>query len=466
MTENSPTSQNKSKIMLLIDKGMKIWNYCVSGVWNDNRKTWWVNLIKTANLSVTSFLSQDLQSRACALTYRTLLAIVPALALLFAIGRGFGLQDVLKDQLIKYFPSQRQMLQQSFGFVDSYLSEASGGLFVGIGIVFLLWTLISLLSCVEECFNNIWQVGRGRQFWRKVTDYLAIFIILPVLMICASGLSLFMTTSLKTLLPFDFIDSALPVLFDCLSIVLTWAFFAGSYMLIPNTKVRPVPAMISGVMVGTAYQILQWLFVSGQMYVAKYNAIYGSFSFLPLMLIWLQLVWLMTLIGGVMCYASQNISEFNFGDKVKNISIDYKMQVTIMVMSVIAKRFASEKEPLTTYDITQIYGIPINLAKPIVETLRSAGLVNYLQSTDNDMATHPLQPALETEHLTVGQVADRLFNVGESNFIPEFSTDYPEVDYLSNHFSKLLKSADTTLLIHAVPDKAIIEPTTNTNIFK
>ena len=87
MTENSPTGQNKSKIMLLIDKGMKIWNYCVSGVWNDNRKTWWVNLIKTANLSVTSFLSQDLQSRACALTYRTLLAIVPALALLFAIGR-------------------------------------------------------------------------------------------------------------------------------------------------------------------------------------------------------------------------------------------------------------------------------------------------------------------------------------------------------------------------------------------
>lgn len=441
--------------MRLVDKGMNVWNYCISGVWNDSRKIWWVNVVKTANLSVTSFLSQNLQSQACALTYRTLLAIVPALALLFAIGRGFGLQDVLKDQLIKYFPSQQQVLQQSFGFVDSYLSQASGGLFVGIGIVFLLWTLISLLSCVENCFNDIWQLTKGRRFWRKITDYLAIFIILPVLMICASGLSLFMTTSLKSLLPFSFIDSAIPVLFDLLSVVLTWAFFAGSYMLIPNTKVKVAPAMISGVVVGTAYQILQWLFVSGQMYVAKYNAIYGSFSFLPLMLIWLQLVWLITLIGGVMCYASQNISEFNFSEKVKNISLDYRMQVTLMVMSVIAKRFAAEKPPLTTYQIGQIYSIPINLAKPVVNMLHRAGLISYLQSADNDISKHPLQPAHDITHLTVGQVVQRLFNVGDKDFIPEFGENFPELQQTSTYLRNILNTADTTLLTDAVPDSAV-----------
>ena len=228
MENKSSDIKRGSWFVRLVQRATNLWLYCSQDVWNDNSKSVKVNIIKTVNLSVRSFLDQDLQSRACAMTYRTILAIVPALALLFAIGRGFGLQNTLQEELIKYFPSQQTVLTQSFQFVDSYLNEASGGLFVGIGIIFLLWTLISLLSSVEDSFNTIWQVLKGRQIWRKVTDYLAIFILLPVLMICAAGLQLMMTTSLKTLLPYDFIDSALPVIFDCLSVVLTWVFYAYS----------------------------------------------------------------------------------------------------------------------------------------------------------------------------------------------------------------------------------------------
>lgn len=447
MSEKSNTTKQESRISMLINRCIGIWNYCTSGVWNDSRKTWQVNLLKTINLSVSSFLSHDLQSRACALTYRTLLALVPALALLLAIGRGFGLQQILQDQLIKYFPSQHTVLNAAFGFVDSYLKEASGGVFVGIGIVFLLWTLISLLSSVEDCFNNIWQIVRGRLFWRKVTDYLAIFLILPVIMICASGLQLFMTTSLKTLLPYDFIDSALPVLLDCLSIVLTWLFFAGSYMLIPNTKVKPIPAIIAGVAVGSAYQILQWLFVSGQMYVAKYNAIYGSFSFLPLLLLWLQLVWLFTLIGGVLCYASQNISEYNFSEKIDRISTNYRLQIAIVIMGIISKRFYEEKQPVSASEISQTYAIPINLVRPLVAKLNAAKLVNYLQSDDNDLTNHPLQPALEITDLTVGEVADRLFNTGESGFIEEFNSRFPEIAAIASKYLNIMKTSSDTPII-------------------
>lgn len=447
MSEKSNTTKQESRISMLINRCIGIWNYCTSGVWNDSRKTWQVNLLKTINLSVSSFLSHDLQSRACALTYRTLLALVPALALLLAIGRGFGLQQILQDQLIKYFPSQHTVLNAAFGFVDSYLKEASGGVFVGIGIVFLLWTLISLLSSVEDCFNNIWQIVRGRLFWRKVTDYLAIFLILPVIMICASGLQLFMTTSLKTLLPYDFIDSALPVLLDCLSIVLTWLFFAGSYMLIPNTKVKPIPAIIAGVAVGSAYQILQWLFVSGQMYVAKYNAIYGSFSFLPLLLLWLQLVWLFTLIGGVLCYASQNISEYNFSEKINRISTNYRLQIAIVIMGIISKRFYEEKQPVSASEISQTYAIPINLVRPLVAKLNAAKLVNYLQSDDNDLTNHPLQPALEITDLTVGEVADRLFNTGESGFIEEFNSRFPEIAAIASKYLNIMKTSSDTPII-------------------
>ena len=281
-------ADNDSKMTRIKKRVLTLWEYCSAGVWNDTRNTWKVNTIKTINLSVRSFLDRDLQSQACALTYRTLLAIVPALALLFAIGRGFGFQNMIESQIESYLPSQRVALQAAFGFVDSYLAQASEGLFVGVGIVFLLWTLISLLSSVEDSFNSIWQVPNGRSFWRKITDYLAIFIVLPVLMICSSGLTLLMSTSLSTFLPGDFAEPATALILDIVSILLTWAFFAGSYILIPNTKVKPLNALIAGIMVGTGFQVLQWLFVSGQLYVAKYNAIYGSFAALPLFLIWMQ----------------------------------------------------------------------------------------------------------------------------------------------------------------------------------
>lgn len=451
MSEKETKGEKKPKrLQRLIDLAMKNWEYCSEGVWNDSRNNWKVNAIKTANLSIRSFLNQDLQSQACAMTYRTLLAIVPALALLFAIGRGFGLQDVLQEELIKYFPSQRLVLNQAFGFVDSYLSQASGGIFVGIGIVFLLWTLISLLSSVEDSFNTIWQVASGRKIWRKITDYLAIFLVLPVLMICASGLSLFMTTSLKTLLPFAFLDSALSFLFDCLSIALTWVFFAGSYMLIPNTKVKPLPALISGVVVGSAYQILQWIFVSGQMYVSKYNAIYGSFSFLPLMLIWLQLVWLITLIGGVMCYSQQNISEFNYGSKIKNISHRYQIEITVVIMAIVARKFVNNEKPLTSFDIAAHYDIPINLVKPIVEKLNKAGLINYLNSGSNDLATHPLQPAINVTNVTVGDVISKVYSYGDSNFIPGFAKRYEKIIELNNIVTDDMAKAANTLLTDAI----------------
>ena len=124
------------------------WEYCSSGVWRDTRKDWKVSIVKTLNIVIRSFLDRDIQSTACALTYRTLLAIVPALAILFAIGRGFGFQSVLKDQLLHSFPAQAYALNTAFNFVDSCLSQASEGIFLGVGFVFLLWTLISLLSSV------------------------------------------------------------------------------------------------------------------------------------------------------------------------------------------------------------------------------------------------------------------------------------------------------------------------------
>lgn len=403
-------------------------------------------MVKTLSLMLRSFMNSDLQTEACALTYRTLLAIVPALALLFAIGRGFGFQALLTDQLYKLFPSQHIALEAALKFVDSYLAQASEGLFVGVGIVFLLWTLISLLGNVESSFNRIWRVRKGRSIWRKSTDYLAILLILPVLIICSGGISLTMSTALRTLLPFDFIKPAFTLLFDVVSWVFTVLFFAGTYMLIPNTKVKFGNALIAGAVVGTAFEVLQWLFLSGQMYVAKYNAIYGGFSFLPLMLIWMQLVWLFTLMGCLMCYASQNIGQFSFNDDVDHISREYRYQVTVAVMTIITQRFMKGEKALTCREISATYNIPIRLVTETVNELNEMKLVSMIDSA-GDVSEHPLQPGIDMNEFTVGELMKRLQSHGSNDFIPDFLQNYASVIGVCNRMAQAMEDeGDSTLL--------------------
>lgn len=394
--------------------------YVTDGVWNDTRRNMWVNLVKTLNLSVRSFLNADLQMRAGSLTYQTLLAIVPALALVFAIGRGFGFQNLLQSQLFHHFPAQKEALSQAFRFVDSYLAQSSEGIFVGVGILFLLWTLISLVSSVENAFNLVWGIKQGRTLWRKLTDYTAIFLILPVLMICAGGIMVFMSTTLQNLLPFGFMSPVVKILLDFASLALVWLFFAGSYMLIPNTKVKFTNALIAGIMAGTSYAVLQWLFVTGQVYVTRYNAIYGSFSFLPLLLIWLQLVWTITLAGAVLCFSSQNIFEFSFTNEIARISNNYKWRLTLAVMTIAVNRFIRAKIPLTPHQIAVEYGLPITLVSESVHKLISCGLLIRVvtKSGDDEFA---VSPAVEPSKITVGLVMEKVGADGSANFIPKFN---------------------------------------------
>ncbi|MDE6423421.1 MAG: YihY/virulence factor BrkB family protein, partial [Muribaculaceae bacterium] len=172
--KNSDKDKKPSLFSRLYDKGMNFANYFWTGIWKETSDSNKVRWLKVANLSIRSFLDRDLQSRSMSLTYSTVLAIVPAFALLLAIGRGFGLQDLLEQQLYTNFPAQKQVIGFGLKFVDSYLKEASSGMFVGIGIVFLLWTLISLLSYIESAFNMIWDIKHDRSLYQKVTDYIAI----------------------------------------------------------------------------------------------------------------------------------------------------------------------------------------------------------------------------------------------------------------------------------------------------
>ncbi len=443
MTKKKEKSTLAARIGLWRRRIRKAWNYALVGVWHDRRNSLSVRLVKTLNLTVKSFLSADLQSTACALTYRLLLAMVPILALIFAIGRGFGFQNILTSQLFNYFPSQRHALEVALRFVDSYLAQASEGLFVGVGIVVLLWTLISLISSVEDAFNRIWGIKHGRTLWRKITDYTAIFIILPVIMVCGSGLTAFMSSTVEDTLPF--MTPLLSVSLDVASVVLIWIFFTGVYMLVPNTKVKFKNALPAGVLAGIAYQVLQWLFVSGQIYVSKYNAIYGGFAFLPLLLIWLQLVWLFTLTGALLCYSAQSISDYALEEDVYGISFNYRRRIGVGLLAIMVQRYARGMEPLSASDLERSFGVPLRLIQILLSEMEEMGLVCRVMPPNRSDVVR-FQPARELSQMTVGQAVDAFRNHGTSGFISAFNSDFKAlVDILDRADDASLLAAGETL---------------------
>jgi membrane protein len=459
---DSRIGKDVSYIKRMVRKVMGWWRYASVGVWSDTRQSMGVNLLKTVNLSVRSFLNGDLQSQSCAMTYRTLLALVPALALLFAIGRGFGFQSLMQGQLFRIFPAQHDVIEQALGFVDKYLSTASEGLFVGIGLVVLLWTIISLISNIEDIFNNIWGVRQGRSIWRKITDYTAMMLILPVLMVCASGLQILMTNTLQTFLHFQFLSPLVSVIVEIGSCALTWMFFTAVYMLIPNTRVKFKNACVAGVISGTGFLLLQWLFVSGQMYVARYNAIYGSFSFLPLLLVWCQLAWLVTISGAVLCYSSQSIFQFSFDNDIHNISEDYREKITLAIAAVVTQCYVRKMPPPTVLSIVTDYEIPIRLVTQITDRLVEAHVLSQV-IIDKEAEIIGFQPAQPTGGLTVSYVRSALGSIGSSGFVPRFHMRFKGVESVVDQINRSviasvhdLKLEDIQLdLIDASGHKAI-----------
>ena len=409
-------------------------SYCASGVWNDPRNKTKVKVVKVINLSFRSFFNRGLQAKSMALTYSTVLAIVPAFAMLFAIGRGFGFQNLLEEQLFMNFPAQKNFITFALKFVDSYLNQASQGIFVGVGLLFLLYTVISLLDDIEIAFNEIWDIKKDRSIYQKITDYIAICLLVPVMMICSSGVSIFMSSTFQSNEHFSFLTPLVNIALELSPFILAFLAFSISFCLIPFTKVKFKYAATSGAICAVIFQILQMLFLSGQLYVSKYNAIYGSFSFLPLLLIWLQLSWLILLFGCVLTYSMQNIFAFNFLDNTVPPSRSLETKVMLIIMTVIAKRFHEEKKPLSPQEISVVYNLPIRMVNRLCDKLQKAGLVNMVVK-DNE--TIGVAPAVDTDDLTVGNIFKKFETEGNSDYIPRFKEIYAEtITTLDKWFGK------------------------------
>ena len=429
-----------------------LWKFLTYDIWriteDEVTKTTFslYNIIKTVYLCINRFTKDRLANKASALTYSTLLAIVPILAIVFAIARGFGFDNLMESQIVQGFGGPSETTEVIFQFVDSYLSQAKSGVFIGVGIIMLLWTVLNLINNMEITFNRIWQVKKARSMYRKITDYFSMLLLIPLLLVVSGGLSIFMSTMLKNVEDFTLLAPIGKFLIRLIPFVLTWAMFTALYTFMPNTKVKLKHALISGILAGTAHQAFQFFYISSQLWVSRYNAIYGSFAALPMFLLWLQTSWTICLFGAELTYAGQNIRNFSFDKDARNISRRYRDFISILIMSLVAKRFETNEPPYTAEEISEECQIPIRLTN---QTLYDLQEINLLHEVVTDAKSQDIayQPSMDINKLNVALLLDRLDTHGSEDFkIDKDKEFHGQWDTLMKAREEYYRSASQVLL--------------------
>lgn len=433
-----------TKIKEFIQRAIR---YVTHDIWRvekgnkSKRKLGLINVIKAFILAIRNVNGADLNTHAAALTYRTLLALVPMLAVLFAIARGFNLQGLLENQLYVYFDGQGDALKRVLSVVDQSLQYAESGLFLGIGIIVLLYTVVGLLAKIEDTFNGIWQINKPRNYYRMFTDYLALVIIAPVFLILNTGLSFFLNAVADEYV----IGVVISPLIKLLPLVITILIFTFLFIYIPNTKVRFTGALIAGVFTGICFQVFQSLYINGQIWITKYNAIYGSFAALPLLLLWMQLTWFIILFGVELTFAYQNVNKFDFEHETRNITRRYLDFVYLTIMTLIVKRFEKGEEPYTADQLSEEYKIPTRLTSDILFRLHRVGLITETSGEKPLMPAY--MPAMDINQITVTSFFETLDLYGSEDFVIDKSRRFkPEWETILR-IRQVAREAESTALL-------------------
>ncbi|MFH1732441.1 MAG: YihY/virulence factor BrkB family protein, partial [Planctomycetota bacterium] len=333
-------------------------------------------------LAVRGFASDSCSLRASALTFYTILSIVPVVAMGFGIAKGFGMEKVLREQITGSLKGHEEVANNIIKFSERLLQNARGGLVAGVGIAVLLWTVIKVLGNIEKSFNHIWGVERPRGIIRRFTDYLSIMLVCPILLVMSSGITVMLRTHVATIVEkFDQLGLGaltliLFVLLNLVPLILGWAVFALVYIFIPNTKVNVKSGIVAGIAAGTLFQIVQMLYVGFQVGVTNYSAVYGSFAALPLFLIWLQLSWLVVLFGAELSFAHQNVETYEFEPDCMAASNHFKRLISLRTAQHLIRNFADGGKPRTASEISHAFGAPIRLVNEILNKLVSGGVLS------------------------------------------------------------------------------------------
>mgnify|MGYP000852366069 CR=1 FL=1 len=361
-----------------------IWSYSR----NDLSRNYYslLGVLRVIVMAVHGFRESKCRLWASALTYFSVFALVPVTAMAFGIAKGFGLDETLKQSLYEKFYDYQQILDYVFEYAGNLLETTRGGMIAGIGVVMLFWAVIKMLGNIEAAFNTIWGVKTHRTLFRKFSDYLSMALICPILILAASSMTTFVQGYLShvstAMLPEMLSGPLVSFMARSLPFMILWVLFPFLYSFMPNTKVRWSAAIPAGILAGTAFQFLQQGYLALQIYLTSYNTIYGSFSALPLFLIWLQLSWLLVLFGAEISCAIQTSGDREFEPLVQELSPKARTRVMLAVAAALGQSFKEDNIGLTDEKIAELTGIPARLVRDGLYRLEDAGVVVRTQEKE------------------------------------------------------------------------------------
>ncbi len=413
------------------------------------KKSFLIKLLRIIVLAFRGFDEDKCSLKASALTFYSLLSIIPAAALAFGIAKGFGMRKLLEKELLERMKGQEEVINYIIGYANSMLEEAKGGIIAGIGIVVLFYLIIRLLENIERSFNDIWGVSHSRSLGRRLSDYLSVLFVAPILFIMSSSITVFITTQIaRTTQRIDLLGPVSPFILFSVKILpycVIWLLFTFVYIYMPNTKVHFKSGLLGGIIAGTIFVLAQWVYINFQVGVSRYGAIYGSFAVLPFFMIWLQISWLIVLFGAEIAFAHQNVGTYEFELDSLNVSHSFKRLLALRIVHLCIMNFIRGEKPLTAEEIRKSLEIPIRLTNQILHDLVQC---RVLSETIGEHEKDPLyQPARDIDTLTIAFVIKAIDGLGIRDIPLVHSRVADRISESMKEFTSIVDSSKANLLL-------------------
>ena len=433
-------------------------HFVTSEVWNVRLENYpkhiatLLRYLRVVLVSVRRFDEDRVQLRASSLTYYSLLAIVPILAMGFGIAKGFGFDKDLERKLIENFHGQEEVLDWIIKFAHSMLDNAKGGVIAGVGLAVLFWSVMKMMIHIEGSLNDIWHIKKSRSYIRKFTDYVSIMLVAPLLIILASSGKVYVATQLNNITSGIQIVNLNPfaVFFmDLIPYVMVWLLFSLFYVIMPNTRVKFSSALLAGIFAGTAYLVVQWLYIEAQVGMSRINIIYGSFAALPLLLFWMRASWLIFLLGAEISFARQNVDQFELENESLQISSHMQRAYNLLLLERIVRNFVDGKKPQTAQELVVETKLPIRFIRMAITDLMASELIVEVYTKIENLRAYA--PASDISKYTVGHVIESLEKCGSNRILNESADDLKKILLIQENFLKAIEQAPDNILIQDLP---------------
>jgi membrane protein len=413
------------------------------------KKSFLVRQARIIFLALSGFDENKCALRASALTFYSLLSVVPFAALAIGIAKGFGVQKLLEVELMSGMKGQEEVFNYIITFANAALESAKGGIVTGIGVVVLILLIAGLLDSVEKSFDEIWGVRQPRTLGRRLSNYLAVLFVAPILFIISSSITVFVTTRIAEIVgSIGGLGLVSPLVMRMLKVLpyfVVWLLFIFVYIFMPNTKVNWSSGVLGGVVAGTVFQLLQWGYIAFQVKVATYGVVYGSFAVLPLFMVWLQLSWLIVLFGAEISFAHQNVETYKLEHESLGASPSFKRLLALSVTHLCVKRFMKGDDPLSATDIAGILETPVRVTNQVLFDLVSCRILSESSGKDEKVIFY--QPARSIDMLSINFVITSMDALGSEEIPIKRSIEIDRISKSMKDFADIIEKSEANILL-------------------